>query len=78
MIINSPGLGPGRVRSSAMTHFLLSLLTPLPPQWTLGVQSTTANQSYSPLRATLKITQTITRAVPNRPDQILFLSSYPP
>ncbi len=67
---NSPGLGPGRVRSAAMTHFLLSLLTPLPPQWTLGVQSTTVNVCHSLLRATLKITKTTTGAEPNRPDQI--------
>ena len=58
---NSPGLGPGRVRSWAMTSFLVFLLTPLPPQWILGVQSAHTNQRYSLLRATLKITKTTTR-----------------
>merc|ERR1712216_519130 len=61
--------GPGRVRSWARTPFLVFWLTPLPPQWTLGVQITRLNQLYCLLRATLKITETCTGAEPNRPDQ---------
>ena len=61
--------GPGRVRSSAMTSFLVSLLTPLPPQWISGAQNGHVNRRHSLPRATLKITKTITGALPNRPDQ---------
>ena len=61
--------GPGRVRSRAMTSFLVSLLTPLPPQWILGAHNGHVNRSYCIQRATLKITKTITGAQPNRPDQ---------
>ena len=48
-------------------------LTPLPPQWTLGVQITRLNQWYCLLRATLEITKTCTGAEPNRPDQITIM-----
>ena len=40
-------IGQGRVRFSSATLFLLSLLTPLPPQRILGAQSTHSNQRYS-------------------------------
>ena len=62
-------IGPGRVRSSATTTFLLSLLAPLPPQWILGFPSTHSNLPYCVPGATLKVTKTITGAQPNRPDQ---------
>ena len=61
--------GPGSVRSPAMTSFLVSLLTPLPPQWILGAHNGHANLPRSLPRATLKITKTTTGALPNRPDQ---------
>ena len=70
--------GPGRVRSRARTPYLLFWLTPLSPQWTLGVQIGPVNQSYSLLTATLKITKTITGALPNRPDEITIMSWNPP
>ena len=70
--------GLGRVRSSARTHFLTLSVTPLPPQWILGVQSAHAKVNNLQLRATLKITKTITGALPNRPDQITILSRTPP
>ena len=65
--------GPGRVRSPARTSCLVFWLTPLPPQWTLGVQIGLVNQCRSLLTATLQITKTCTGAEPNRPDQITIM-----
>ena len=45
-------------------------MTPLPPQWISGSQMTHANQWNGLRWATLQITETITWALPNRPDQI--------
>ena len=67
--------GPGLVRSHAMTYFLVSLLTSLPPQWILGAHNGPPNRGTCLPRATLKLTKTITGALPNRPDQISNLSS---
>ena len=45
-------------------------MTPLPPQWTSGPQSTHVDDGYGLRWATLQINETITWAQPNRPDQI--------
>ena len=55
-------IGPGRVRSLAITLFLISLLTPLPQQWILWVQSAHVNRRYCRLRATSKANKTFTGA----------------
>ena len=51
-------------------------MTPLPPQWISGPQSTHANQGNGLRWATLQITETITWALPNRPDQIYTMSHF--
>ena len=61
--------GPGRVRSEARSHYLLFLVAPLPPQWISGPQSTHTDDGNGLRWATLQITETITWALPNRPDQ---------
>ena len=63
--------GPGRVRSLARTHYLLLFVTPLPPQWISGPQMTHVDDGHGLRWATLQITETITWAQPNRPDQIV-------
>ena len=45
-------------------------MTPLPPQWASGPQSTHVDDGNGLRWATLQITETITWALPNRPDQI--------
>ena len=61
-----------------MTPFLLSLVTPLTPQWIWGVQSAHLNQCTGLLWGSLKITTTITGALANRPDQINIMDRNPP
>ena len=66
--------GPGRVRSRARTPFLVFWLTPLPPQWTLGVHIGHPNQGHSLFTATLQITKTCTGAEPNRHNEITIMN----
>ena len=75
MYIIRRAIGTARVRYSAMTSFLVSLLTPLLPQWILGAQNGRTHRGTCLPRATLKITKTIAGAQPNRPDPITNLSS---
>ena len=68
--------GPGRVRSWARSHYTLFLVAPLPPQWISGPQMTHPDAWRGLRWATLQITETITWALPNRPDQISTMSQF--
>ena len=63
-------LAHGVLDLKARSPFLTLFVTPLPPQRTSGSQNCPLDEGYGLRWATLQITETITWALPNRPDQI--------